>query len=83
MPLLRTTIVSLRGRGPLVIETVQRSTLQPGAKDMLDAPDHRLVVMGDQREGVACLLGPAGATDPMGIGIRCVRHIIIDDMGDP
>ena len=83
LPLPWTTIASLRGRGPLIIEAVQPSTLQPGAKDILDAADHGLVLAGDQGEGIACLLGPAGTTDPMGVGIRCVRHVIIDDMGDP
>ncbi len=49
---------------------------------MLDAADHGLVLVGDQGEGIACLLGPAGPPDPVGVGVRCVRHIIIDDMGD-
>ena len=83
LPLPWITIASLRERGPLIIEAAQPSTLQPGAKDILNATDYGLVLVGDQREGIACLLGPAGTTDPMGVGIRCVRHVIIDDMRDP
>ena len=83
LPLPWTTIASLRGRRSLIIEAVQLSTLQPRTKDILDATDHGLILVGDQREGIACLLGPAGTTDPMSVGIRCVRHVIVDDVRDP
>src|SRR4030042_5130626 len=81
LPLPRIIIPS--SRGLMIIKTVQPSTLQPRAKDIFDAAHHRLVLMGDQGAGIACLLGPAGTADPMGVSICCIRHVIIDDMRDP
>ena len=76
-------IIIPSNRGLMIIKAVQSSTLQLRAKDIFDAAHHRLVLMGDQGEGIACLLSPAGTPDPVGVGICCIRHVIIDDMRDP
>ena len=68
--------------GLLIIEATQSSTFQPCAKEILDAPDHVLILVGNQGEGIARLLGPAGATDPVGVSIRCIGHVVIDDVRD-
>jgi hypothetical protein len=83
LPLPWKTIVSCRGCRPLIIEVVQSSTVQLGAEDDLDAAHQGLVFASYEGEGIACLLGPAGAADPVGVGIRCVRHVIIDHVGNP
>ena len=36
---------------------------------------------GDEREGIAGLIRPAGAADPVRIGVRRIGHIVVDDMG--
>ena len=83
LPLPWETIVSCRGCRPLIIEVVQSSTVKLGAEDDLDAAHQGLVFASYEGEGIACLLGPAGAADPVGVGIRCVRHVIIDHVGNP
>ena len=78
----RTGKLGIAGRCRLfIIEPLQQATLHLGTEDTLDAVHHGLVFPGNQREGIAGLLRPAGAADPVRVGIRAIGHVVVDDVG--
>jgi len=78
----RTSKLDIAGRCRLfIIEALQQATLHLGTEDTLDAVHHGLVFPGNEREGIAGLLRPAGAADAVRVGIRAIGHVVVDDVG--
>lgn|GEM_PF-5062501 len=78
----RTGKLGIAGRCRLfIIEPRQQATLHLGTEDTLDAVHHGLVFPGNEREGIAGLLRPAGAADPVRVGISALGHVVVDDVG--
>src|SRR5512147_2388199 len=67
-----------RWRGLFVVKILNRAALYLFSEHALDTPDHWLVLMRNEREGVPGLCGPARASDPVRVGVRGVRHVIVD-----
>jgi len=78
----RTGKLGIAGRCRLfIIEALQQTTFHLGTEDTLDAMHHGLVFPGNEREGIAGLLRPAGAADAVRVGIRAIGHVVVDDVG--
>ena len=65
-----------------IIKVLQRAALQLFAEDALDTAHHGPVFAGNESEGIARLLGPAGTADPVSVRVGGIGHIIVDDVGD-
>src|SRR5690606_3547682 len=49
----------------------------------LDGPQHPLLARGDEQDRFAAAASAAGAADPVHVGFRIVRDVVIDDVADP
>lgn len=77
----RSSKLRIARRGGLgIIEILQLAALHPFAEHALDAADHGLVLAGDEGKGVARLRSPAGAADPVGVGVGGVGNVVVDDV---
>ena len=73
------------GRGGFAYGVVEAGQLSSGdglTQGPLDCRDHPGIVRRDKGERLAGLGRPARAADPVGVGIRRVRHVEVDDVGD-
>ena len=56
--------------------------LDRAAQDLLDVAQELAFLRGAERERLARLAGPAGAADAVDVGLRLVRDVEVDDVGD-
>ena len=70
-----------RRSGLVVGESRKPTALDRGLEGSLDLSHHLVVFVGDQGKGIALALGPAGAANPVDVGVGGVRDVIVDDVG--
>ena len=65
-----------------VVEAGQTPPFDPRPQVLLHQTDHGAVLGPGKGECLARLFGPAGAADPVGVGVGGVGKIKVDYMGD-
>mmetsp|Transcript_5822 Transcript_5822/g.20155 ORF Transcript_5822/g.20155 Transcript_5822/m.20155 type:complete len:625 (+) Transcript_5822:655-2529(+) len=67
--------------GPL-LHQVARDLLPGLLEELHEVVEDPLVCHRQQRHGVALLPSPARSTDPVGVGLDVVWHVVVHDLGD-
>src|SRR5450830_157233 len=66
----------------LVVEAGEGTSFDGRPQNLLNITDQDRVFLSDQSERVSRMKSSAGTPDAMGVGVRCVRDVIVDDVRD-
>src|SRR5450756_1715350 len=66
----------------LVVEAGEGTPFDGRSQNLLDIADQDRVFLSNQRERVSRMESSAGTPDAMGVGVRRVRDVIVDDVRD-
>ena len=65
------------------MKSFECEAFDPLANEALDGGEFFHVLVGDEREGIPCLIRAAGAADAVDIILGVLRNVVVDDMADP
>jgi len=66
----------------LVVEAGEGTPFDGRPQNLLNITDQDRVFLSDQGERVSRMKSSAGTPNAMGVGVRCVRDVIVDDVRD-